>query len=92
VHLLTCFPGWTWEYIDAQMTIPRLLAINEYQSNAPPLHIMVASYFGLGKKAGDKSVGGKRGEPGFTDDGLLDAIPRSPTPFTPVGSSGASDG
>ena len=21
-HLLTCFPGWTWEYLDTNMTTP----------------------------------------------------------------------
>jgi len=65
------------------MTIPRLLAIYEYQKTSPPLHLMVASYFGLGKKAGDSSIGGARGD---TDGSLLDMIPRDPVPWAPVGS------
>jgi len=44
---------------------------------------MVASYFGLGKKAGDSSIGGARGD---TDGSLLDMIPRDPVPWAPVGS------
>jgi hypothetical protein len=32
------------------MDIPRLLAMKEYWANNPPLHMMVKSYLGLGKK------------------------------------------
>ena len=49
-HLLACFPGWTWEYIDDHMTVPRYLAIQRYQKDNPPLHLMVAAYFGVGKE------------------------------------------
>lgn len=48
---MTCFQGWTWEYIDNHMTIPRLLHINKYQQDNPPIHAMIASYFGDGKKS-----------------------------------------
>lgn len=48
---MTCFPGWTWEYIDHHMTIPRLLSINQYHKESPPIHTMIASYFGIGKKS-----------------------------------------
>ena len=32
------------------MTIPRLLHINKYQKDNPPIHAMIAGYFGIGKK------------------------------------------
>jgi hypothetical protein len=32
------------------MTIPRLQQMNEYWRNYPPIHVMIASYFGLGEK------------------------------------------
>jgi len=32
------------------MTIPRLEALNLYWKDNPPLHVMVAAYFGIGKK------------------------------------------
>ena len=51
---MTSFPGWSWEYIDDSMTLPRLSAINSYQKAHPPLHIMVAAYLGVNKdKASD---------------------------------------
>lgn len=54
---MACFPGWTWEYIDDLMTIPRYLAIQKYQKNNPPLHIMVAAYLGVGGDSGDRKSG-----------------------------------
>jgi hypothetical protein len=70
-HLLACFPGWTWEYIDEQMTIPRLEAITAYQREFPPQHVLIAAYLGAGKKA-------KTSE--FTEDGqsVFDVFPRTP--------------
>jgi len=47
-HIIAC-TGWTWEYIDDHMTIPRLLLMNDYWQQSPPLHTMVAAYFGIGK-------------------------------------------
>jgi hypothetical protein len=41
--------GWTWEQID-DMTLPRLYAFNRYWENHPPVHIMVAAYFGIKAK------------------------------------------
>lgn len=32
------------------MTIPRLLHINKYQKDNPPIHARIAGYFGIGKK------------------------------------------
>lgn len=42
--------GWSWEYIDDFMTIPRLLEMTEYWEKYPPLHVMVAQYFEIGGK------------------------------------------
>lgn len=32
------------------MTLPRYTAMVKYWENAPPLHLMVAAYFGIGSK------------------------------------------
>ena len=32
------------------MTVPRLKAMTAYWKHSPPVHLMVASYFGIGKK------------------------------------------
>jgi len=42
--------GWTWEYIDDFMTIPRIKDMSAYWQDNPPLHQMVASYFGIDRK------------------------------------------
>jgi len=41
--------GWTWEYIDDCLTLPRLYAINESWASCPPLHRMIAAFLGYGK-------------------------------------------
>lgn len=38
--------GWTWDYVDEQMTFPRLEALNKYWRQHPPVHILVAGYIG----------------------------------------------
>lgn len=45
--------GYTYEYIDDYMTIPRLNAMAAYWKENPPLHQMVAQYLEMGssKKA-----------------------------------------
>ncbi len=55
--MITCF-GWTWEYIENNMDIPRLQAILSYQESNPPIHQMVAAYFGVGssKKSEEKVI------------------------------------
>lgn len=42
--------GWTFEYIDDHMTVPRLRALSEYWEHSPPVHVLVAAYMGVGKK------------------------------------------
>ena len=39
--------GWTWEYIDAHMDIPRLIAMNRHWRQHPPLQVMVQNYLGI---------------------------------------------
>lgn len=36
------------------MTIPRLKGMQKYWEKNPPLHLMVAAYFGLGKSSKPK--------------------------------------
>lgn len=71
-HLLTCFPGWTWEYIDANMTIPRLKEITAYQKQNPPTHVMIAAYLGIGAEES-----GTAGSSGYDENGqsLFDLFP-----------------
>jgi len=38
---------WTFEYIDEQMTLPRLAALSAYWQHSPPVHISIASYLGI---------------------------------------------
>lgn len=47
-HLIAC-TGWTWEYIDDFMTVPRMTEMTQYWKGSPPLHLMVAAYFGIEK-------------------------------------------
>lgn len=42
--------GWTWEYIDESMDIPRLQAINSHWLDSPPVHVMLARFLGYEKK------------------------------------------
>jgi len=42
--------GWTWEYVDEFMTLPRLRGILHYWAKQPPLHLMVGWYLGIGGK------------------------------------------
>lgn len=39
--------GWSWEYIDTQMDIPRLFALKQYWAKNPPLREMVQAYLGI---------------------------------------------
>ncbi len=38
------------------MTIPRYAAMMKYWENSPPVHLMVAAYFGIGKKKEGKKA------------------------------------
>lgn len=43
---MMAFQGWTWEYIDENMTIPRWNAIASYWRRHPPVHELVAGFTG----------------------------------------------
>jgi len=42
--------GWTWDYVDENMTMERLNALTGYWEDHPPLQAMIASYFGIESK------------------------------------------
>lgn len=39
--------GWTWDYVTEHVDLVRLAALNAYWSGHPPVHAMVAAYFGI---------------------------------------------
>jgi hypothetical protein len=67
-RLATCF-GWTWEYIDEFVTVPRLMEISEYWKMVPPMHEVVASFLG-GKRESARGTTGP-GTERVNDDGAL---------------------
>jgi hypothetical protein len=42
--------GWSFEYLDDVMTLPRLLALTGCWKEAPPIRLMLAGFVGAGKK------------------------------------------
>lgn len=49
--------GWTWEYIDAQMDLPRLFAMDKFWRRHPPLRDMVQAYLGIKIEPEKESAG-----------------------------------
>jgi hypothetical protein len=43
--------GWTWDYVAENVDLPRLEALNRYWKGHPPVHVMVAAYFGIKPEA-----------------------------------------
>ena len=43
--------GWTWEYIDEFVTLPRLDALRKYWEKTPPAHVSVAAFFGANTRS-----------------------------------------
>lgn len=41
------FPGWTWEHVDREVTLPQLAAIHRHWRRKPPVHWMVAGFLGV---------------------------------------------
>lgn len=37
----------TWDQVQDQLDLPALAALNKYWQRLPPLHVMVAAYFGI---------------------------------------------
>ena len=75
--------GWTWEYIDDHMTVPRMKSIAKIQQGRPPQYIaighiraMLAGYFGI-KLDGDSTPAQDRQADGRAEDGttLFDIFP-----------------
>jgi len=52
------------------MTIPRLNAMTKYWTDNPPVQVMIAAYFGIGKK---KDKAAERDDEG---NSLFDLLPR----------------
>lgn len=46
IHLSVSCPGWTYDYIDNNMTLSRLEECQDYFKKFPPTHQMVAAYLG----------------------------------------------
>ena len=44
--------GWTWDYVENHMTVPRLKAMHEEWQRNPPLPLMIATYLGIRKEHG----------------------------------------
>ncbi|AEV24623.1 hypothetical protein Dsui_0203 [Azospira oryzae PS] len=45
-HLVAC-TGWEWDYIAENVDLPRLKALNHHWADNPPIHRMVAAFFGI---------------------------------------------
>lgn len=43
--------GYTWDYVEQHIDLPRLAAMNRYWDKHPPVHIMVAAYLGYGDES-----------------------------------------
>jgi hypothetical protein len=41
--------GWTFEHIDEFVTLPQLKEMSHFWEKSPPIHQMIAAYFGIGK-------------------------------------------
>jgi len=39
--------GWTWDYIDENMTLPRLASLTAYWRSHPPTHVIAAAFTGI---------------------------------------------
>ena len=48
--------GMTWDQVQDQLDIPSLDALTEYWQSYPPVHVMVAGYFGIKPKAKAKKA------------------------------------
>jgi hypothetical protein len=46
--------GWTWEYIDEFLTLPRLNALQKHWAKYPPVDVTAALHFPLKTNTGDR--------------------------------------
>lgn len=42
--------GWTWDYTEETLTVPRLKALQKHWEDHPPLPLMVAAYLDIKPK------------------------------------------
>lgn len=61
--------GWSWEYVDEEMTLPRLYAIWKQWKRSPPMHVMIAAYLGHLKPEADST-----NQPTGPLDSMFDAM------------------
>lgn len=54
VAFLVTVTGWTYDYIEESMTLPRFHELADYWQGNPPLHLMVKSYLGIETKSKPK--------------------------------------
>jgi len=60
--------GWTWHYVDEQLTLSELFALYAHWNRSPTVRTMVAGYLGVEKKSVGSSDKSNLGE-------LLDMFP-----------------
>jgi hypothetical protein len=36
--------GWTWDYVEWNVDLPRLRSLHKYWRRNPPIHVLVAAY------------------------------------------------
>lgn len=59
--------GWTWEYIDDNMTLPRFYEISEQWEKWPPVHLAVLAYMGYGQESEENKKKKDANETSFAD-------------------------
>lgn len=45
-----CMTGWTWDYVEDHIIVPRLKALHEQWRRYPPIPIMIAAALGMTPK------------------------------------------
>ena len=45
--------GWSWDYVEETLTVPRLLALCACWRNHPPAHLLLAAWLGVKPKRYD---------------------------------------
>lgn len=48
-HIIQC-TGLSWDTVLEEFDLPRVHVMNEYWQSHPPVHLMVAAYFGIKPK------------------------------------------
>lgn len=78
--MITC-TGWTWEYIDHHVTLPQVVALNEFWSHTPPVAIAlkrISLYLGMDLPSVSKAATGPATR-SIDDD--LQEIAKGPLPI-----------